>query len=321
MTPIPCALIGFGRIGKIHYKNIMENEELNLKYIIDRKEVLNEIRYEVSSFIITTDSLPVALTSDIKIVFICSPTNEHHSQIIQSLNHDKHVFCEKPINENERVIKECYNLAESKNLTLLCAFNRRFDPQITSLKNKQNSIGKVHQISTFSRDYPYPSFEFLSYSSGLFSDCAIHDIDFINWILNDKPTSVYVSGSVLKPIDVGAKQLDNAIIIMEYPNNITAVINSSRISTNYDQRIEIHGENGSLISKNPYGDIDKTFTDPISFTERYKVSYSNEIEHMIDCVKNGKNPIVTKEECINNVKIIDACNASYHSASKVVVDY
>ena len=50
------------------------------------------------------------------------------------LESDKHVICEKPISNIEEEIEECYNLAISKNLVLMCALNRRFDPKIMQLK-------------------------------------------------------------------------------------------------------------------------------------------------------------------------------------------
>ena len=48
-------------------------------------------------------------------------------------------------------------------------------------------LGRIYQIITTSRDYPYPTFNYLKISSGIFSDCAVHDIDYINWLLEDRP--------------------------------------------------------------------------------------------------------------------------------------
>ena len=89
-------------------------------------------------------------------------------------------------------------------------------------------------------------------SSGIFHDCAVHDIDFVNWILDDRPVSVYVIGNIVTRYEKNAGNLDNAIIIMEYPSGVIANLNLSRISSNYDQRIEIYGEKGELILENPY---------------------------------------------------------------------
>ena len=59
-------------------------------------------------------------------------------------------------------------------------------------KIDENQIGFINYALTISRDYPYPSKNFIAVSSGIFNDCATHDIDYLNWILNDKPISVNV---------------------------------------------------------------------------------------------------------------------------------
>ncbi len=84
------------------------------------------------------------------------------------------------------------------------------------------------------------------------SDCAVHDIDYINWLLDDHPINVFVTGNRVMTEDIGAGELDNAIIIMQYSSGILVNINLSRISKNYDQRIEIYGINGKLCMHNPY---------------------------------------------------------------------
>ena len=261
-----CALLGFGRAGKIHYNNILNSSaNLELAYIFDTR--IDEINKELNNSVCVTNNFNDILNDfSIQAVIICTPTNLHFRFIKLSLENGKHVLCEKPLSYHENEINECYKLAEKNNLVLLCAFNRRFDPQIIKIREDlhRNKIGKVHQINTISRDYPYPTYNYLIISGGIIHDCAVHDIDFINWILNDKPISVYVTGNIVTPYNINGGTLDNAIIILEYSNGILVNINCSRISTNYDQRIEIYGERGTLISSNPYQEFD---TIPISFPE------------------------------------------------------
>ncbi len=312
-------LLGYGRIGKIHYKNIIENNLFNLKYIHDLEENLPLIQ-SLDSMVKLTSSFEEILTDkEISIGIVCTPTKSHYSMIIQLLNHGKHVFCEKPISNTEKEIKDCYNLAASKNLVLLCGFNRRFDPEIMHLKTSLQYIGKIYQITTISRDYPYPKFDYLKISSGIFTDCAVHDIDYVNWFLNDKPISVSVTGSVILPYNVGAGELDTCIIIMEYSNGTKANINLSRISNNYDQRAEIYGIKGKLSLNNPYHDNDRSF--PISFAQRYNDSYINELLHFLDVIQNETKIKVSLDDCINCLRIVEACEEAFQDSTKVKVRY
>ena len=157
----------------------------------------------------------------------------------------------------------------------------------------------------------------LKLALAFFSDCAIHDIDYVNWLLDDKPINVNVTGNIVTPYNVGAGQLDNAIIIMQYSNGIIANINLSRISTNYDQRTEIYGMNGKLNMINPYTNDN----DPISFQQRYKDSYNNELLHFLNVINNKEQLKINMEDCINCLQIIEACEESHKTSSKISVKY
>lgn len=318
---ISTALFGFGRAGKIHYNNLKKNDKFILKYIYDKNT--EKVIKEVEDCIVTFDLNRILVDKEVKLVIISTPTNLHYDLVVQSLNNNKNVLCEKPLSNKESEVVECYDLAKKNKLVLLCAFNRRFDPQIIKLKNdvESNKVGKIHQITTISRDYPYPNINYLKISSGIFHDCVVHDIDFINWIVSDIPINVYVTGNIVKSKELNDGNLDNAIIILEYKDNLLVTINASRISTNYDQRIEIYGENGVLISKNPYGDIDCFSGDPISFPERYDLSYKNELNYIYELILTKKENMITKKDCINCLRIVEACEESFKNKKKIIINY
>ena len=336
-------LCGYGRAGKIHYNNIIENQDLKLKYIYDTNlDIKNEFDGDIEFEI--TDNINVINDCTIDLVIICTPTNTHYNLVKTSLINKKHVLCEKPLAEKLDEINECYNIAEKNNVFLLCALNRRFDPQIRELNRrcKQKELGEIHQINTVSRDYPYPSANYLEVSSGIFHDCAVHDIDFVNWILDDLPNSVYVTGNIVKSEKHGRGHLDNAIIIMEYKDNVIVNINLSRISNRYDQRIEVYGDKGCLKSENNYKFYRKK---RISFPDRYAISYKKELTYIVSLIKDSKKGVckneesdtvkiennkticsnddllVTRKDIISNLNIIHACEYSFKNKVKTEIKY
>lgn len=325
---ISCCLIGFGRIGQIHYKNItfsLNRSKWKLLYIVESQEKIDNVNEIIKDpEIIATSSLETALNDPkVNCVFICSPTNMHHYHIITCLKYNKHVFCEKPIDETIENINHCYDYAEKNNLHLFCALNRRFDNEICKLKTNIHSIGNINQIISITRDYPYPNAHFLKNSSGLFNDCALHDIDYINWILDDKPKYVYVTARCCKPSNISADEYDDSSILMEYSSGIRAFIYCSRISKTYDQRVEIFGDQGILTVINPYGDVD-TFTNYdryICFQHRYEQSYMNELEYFYNVIVKKESMLITKEDCLTNLRIIKACQESCNSKKRVEVNY
>ena len=50
------------------------------------------------------------------------------------------LYVRKPISNIEEEIEECYNLAASNDRVLLCALNRRFDPNIIQLKENAEKL-------------------------------------------------------------------------------------------------------------------------------------------------------------------------------------
>ena len=82
-------LFGYGRAGKIHYKNIIDNDNINLKYLIEIKDISNEIRNSVKyvNYSEKNKINEILLDKNIDAFIITSPTNTHYELIMLALNH------------------------------------------------------------------------------------------------------------------------------------------------------------------------------------------------------------------------------------------
>lgn len=125
-------------------------------------------------------------------IIVASPTFTHEDIVIKALKARKAVFCEKPIAENRTDTAKCYEIAKTVDRPLFCAFNRRFDPGYSTVRDRvhRGEVGHVHLIKTVSRDCPLPSIGYLKISGGIFHDCLVHDIDIITWTLGEYPIKV-----------------------------------------------------------------------------------------------------------------------------------
>ena len=175
-------------------------------------------------------------------VVVATPTDSHEYFVCKALQAHKAVFCEKPVAADSNRIQECYRLAEEVGRPLFCAFNRRFDISMSRVHDqvRSGSIGKVYQVKTTSRDSPFPSIAYLKKSSGIFHDCAIHDIDMACWVVGERPVSVFAQGSAFDP-EIGAiGDVDTAAIVLKFPNGVLASIDVCRhCQYGYDQRLEV----------------------------------------------------------------------------------
>lgn len=125
-------------------------------------------------------------------VVVASPTFTHEGIVTKALEARKAVFCEKPIAENRASTAKCYEMAKKVGRPLFCAFNRRFDPSYSAVRDRvrKGEVGHVHMIKTVARDCPLPTIEYLKASGGIFHDCIVHDIDIITWVLGEYPDKV-----------------------------------------------------------------------------------------------------------------------------------
>ena len=310
-------LFGFGRAGLIHYKNLLDHPYLKLSHVIEAIDISSKLLDEIKYININDQGSVDRVLSDpeIKAVIIASPTKTHYELIIKSLSYHKHVFIEKPLVDDLEQINNCFELAEKNNLILSVGYNRRYDPKIQDIKSRIDAqeIGPVKYALTISRDYPYPQERFLKICSGIFHDCATHDIDYLNWILGDKPISVNVS--VNNNELVSDYNYDHVLINFNYSLGTVACLNLSRISSSYDQRCEFYGQDGEILNNDYNPDL------KVSFPERYQQAFKNELNEFYNCIINQKTPLVTRDECIANFLIAEACQESIDKNKKITIKY
>ncbi|KAJ7370359.1 hypothetical protein OS493_032533 [Desmophyllum pertusum] len=149
VSPIGFVVFGLGRAGHIHATNLIRNRsQVSLKWIVDIDED-NAKEFVTANFLDTkavtpSDMETVLRDPSVNAAVITTPTHLREEIVIRCLQAGKAVFCEKPVATTVEAIERCYTLAESHNIPLLCAFNRRFDPTIRSVADrvKNNDLGK-----------------------------------------------------------------------------------------------------------------------------------------------------------------------------------
>ena len=125
---------------------------------------------------------------------------------------------------------------------------------------KLNEIGKItsfecqwNRNGDWRRPVPDPSLERLinwrmykEYSGGLVAELCSHQIDFVNWVLNDNPSKIMGSGGIDYWKD-GRETFDNVHLIFEYSNGVKAKFTALTSNALGDYQIKIHGDKGSIL--------------------------------------------------------------------------
>lgn len=296
MNKINLAILGLGRIGKVHAENIISLNECNLKIIID----------PVSDFDNNFTDLGIKQSkhfddllneNDIDGVIICSPSKYHVSQIKSLSDLTKNIFCEKPLGLSIEEILDVKSLVTKKSLNLHIGFNRRYDPDFSELKRRilNDEIGDLHMIKITSRDPAPPPISYIKKSGGIFLDMTIHDFDMVKYLSGSEIAELYVKGGCFVDPEIEkANDVDTAIINMSLKNGVLATINNSRQAVyGYDQRIEVLGSKGVLKVENKLLNkvVKGTKEGFISsnpqnfFIDRYEQSYKKELLNFVQSIK------------------------------------
>ncbi|EGN91588.1 hypothetical protein SERLA73DRAFT_148399 [Serpula lacrymans var. lacrymans S7.3] len=87
---------------------------------------------------------------EVHVVYNALPNALHFEWTMKALAAGKHVLCEKPIASNEEETRKMFELAESKKLILLEAWQVRFHPAIQRVKQiiDEGSLGKMVSMSS-----------------------------------------------------------------------------------------------------------------------------------------------------------------------------
>ena len=301
MMRIKFAILGMGRIGKVHADTIQANSNAELAAIHD--PINNEINRLQKRYSCQQMSLEDITNNDqIKGILICTPTDTHVDLIKRFLYTKKAVFCEKPLDLNLRKVKKLVQLVSESKSQVMLGFNRRFDPHFAKLKAHltKKEIGVIEQITITSRDPNPPTIEYIKQSGGIFKDMAIHDLDMAVFLADEKIHSITALGSnfVSKKIEQ-AGDYDTATILMRtISGKQISIINSRRATYGYDQRVEVHGSKGSLKVNNPtlleieLAKEAGTTKDRLHhfFMTRYIDAYKNQIDYFVDCIKKRSMP-------------------------------
>jgi len=294
------ALLGAGRIGKVHARAVTSNPAAKLVAVADAMaQAAKDIAAQYGCEVRTVEQ--IASASDIDAVVICTPTDTHADLIEKFSNAGKAIFCEKPIDLSVKRVRECLAVVDKNKTKLMVGFNRRFDPHFMAVRAAIDAgeIGEVEMVTIVSRDPAPPPVDYIKRSGGIFRDMTIHDFDMARYLLGEEIGSVSAQGSVLVDKAIGAAgDYDSVSVMLSTATGKHATIsNSRRASYGYDQRIEAHGSKGAVAAENQRAvSIEianaKGYTRPPLldfFMTRYIQAYANEIAAFIDAL-GGKRP-------------------------------
>jgi myo-inositol 2-dehydrogenase/D-chiro-inositol 1-dehydrogenase len=321
---INIALLGLGRIGQMHALNLINHPEFNLKYTFDIDKTLNKKLGKKYKSIPINNPNVAFNDKSIKCIFIATSTKTHLNYIDKAVRNKKVVFCEKPLDLSLKKIDEYKKKLSKLSPKIQIGFNRRYDAGHNSLKKNlvNGKIGKLEKIIITSRDPAPPSADYLKNSGGIFKDMMIHDFDLARYYVgSDEFKHLFATGEYFKDKKFKkVKDLELATVVMKTRKGVQCVITNSRhCSFGYDQRVELFGSKGMVISENQR-DLETTsyFKNSTGskrsfknfFIERYSEAFKNQLSDLARFCKKNIKPRANFEDGRMSVILAETANKS-----------
>ena len=300
------AVIGAGRIGKIHAENLatrIPGVEVAGIADVDLKSA-QELAARLHVPVAVEDYHTLLSDPTIDAVAICSSTDTHAKIVVEAAQAGKHIFCEKPIDHDLTKIDAALEAVEKAGVSLQIGFNRRFDPNFKKVRGMvaDGKIGDPHILRITSRDPAPPPLSYVKVSGGMFLDMTIHDFDMARYLSGSEVEEVYTQAGVMVDPGIGeAGDVDTAVITLRFTNGTIGTIDNSRKAIyGYDQRVEVFGSNGMVQAHNNTPDNDVYYAEdgvhsakPLYFfLERYMESFIAELKDFVQSIQNNTTPPV-----------------------------
>lgn len=283
---------------------------------------------------------------EIDAVSVCTYNAAHYLPTVDALRAGKHVLCEKPIAINTKEAKEMVETARKHGKILQIGFNQRFSPTYQALKRfiDGGELGDIYYARVQAlRVRGIPGWGVFTdkekQGGGPLIDIGVHALDLALWFMGH-PKPIRATGVTYQKL--GNRDLvgfmgqwdyqhftveDMAAGFVRFDNDLTMTVESS-FAANWKQdtqNITLLGTDGGL-ETSPPTIIQEKHKALVNFEPRVPGggphqfnTYNAEIKSFVECVRDGKEPLVTGEQALIVAQITEALYRSAETGQEVAI--
>ena len=316
-----------GQLGGIYTRNAEKAEALAAKYHCKAYTQLEDLLSDPS----------------IDIVTIATPSGAHLAPTIAAAKAGKHIVCEKPLEVTPVRIEQMIATCKEHQVVLAGIFNRRFNPAVKALKEAVDAgrFGTLTLCDAYIKWYRTQEY----YDSGAWRGTwkldgggalmnqSIHTIDQLIYLAGPIKR---LSASTTCLIHEGIEVEDTAVAILEFKNGARGVIQGATScwsSSGHPAEVHICGSEGSVFMsdesfrvwdfKTPLpedafvkNNLMEGASQGLGANDPSAINFDGHLrnfEDVVEAIEAGKPPLVTGEEGLKAIKVIDAI---YQSAKQ-----
>ncbi|MEU9154841.1 Gfo/Idh/MocA family oxidoreductase [Streptomyces sp. NPDC048417] len=188
------AVVGTGRMGADHVRrlhHVVSGARVTAVVDIDAERA-RTLADAIEGCTAYTEPAAAMAAQDVDAVLIASPGPAHEAALLEALDRDLPVLCEKPLTPDAasalRVVEAEQKLGHRR---VQVGFMRRYDAEYTKLKRLLDSgeLGRTLMLHQRHRNPAMPSW---FTEEMLINDSVVHEMDVTRWLLDQEITAVTV---------------------------------------------------------------------------------------------------------------------------------
>ncbi|MFW6133891.1 MAG: Gfo/Idh/MocA family oxidoreductase [Planctomycetota bacterium] len=226
------AVVGAGRMGKLHARVLSEMDEADLVAVVDANPSTADTVARQRDCRALTDPAEVADAVDAAIIAV--PTLQHVRAAWPFVQAGKCVLIEKPLTDDPSDGKALLELADRTGACVQVGHTERFNPAVAALRKYDihPKFIEAHRISPFT---------FRSADVGVVLDMMIHDIDLVLMLARAGIESVRAIG-----VNVIGEHEDICNARLTFDNGCVANVTASRLAIKTERKMRIFSEEAYL---------------------------------------------------------------------------
>jgi predicted dehydrogenase len=328
-------VIGCGYWGPNLARNLRSLPDCNLKMMSDLNEQrLGHLRSLYPEIEGVTDYRHLLNGTGLDAIVIATPVKSHYPLAKACLSAGKHTFIEKPMALSTAECEELIDIARQKSLVLMVGHTFLYSPAVRKIKEivDHGDIGEIRYVCA------------RRLNLGLFQkdinvawDLAPHDISIALHIMGEMPLSVNCRGSA--HVTPGIE--DVTTMCLTFPKQRTAIIHSSWLDPRKVREMTIVGSRRMIVyddvaplekirifdarvERPPHYDTFAEFHYAYHYGDVYapyikqEEPLKTEMQHFLDCIRNGTKPMTDGVQGLDLVRILEASSESLRRCGAAV---
>src|SRR5258708_3534213 len=189
---IRIGVIGYGYWGPNIVRNLHMTDGCEVATVCDRSaDALKRVAQAYPDVAITTEASDLMMSPKVDAVAIVTPVNTHFPLAKAALEHDKHVFIEKPFTASSAQAEELIELADRRNLRIMVDHTFLFTGAVRKIRQliDEGVLGDIYYY-----DSTRVNLGLFQHDVSVVWDLAPHDLSIMGFLIPDKPEAVIATG-------------------------------------------------------------------------------------------------------------------------------